>query len=109
LSGAAKHVDETEHPYSGPHREDAGYGVKVVTLRDQLLGEFRTVTLILLCAVAAVLLIACVNVAILCSFGLYPGKRKHQSAGHLAQPTRAYWRSGSQNLPYLLPLAARLA
>ena len=63
LSVAAKHVDETEHPYAGPHGEDAGYRVKVVTLHDQLLGEFRTVTLILLCAVAAVLLIACVNVA----------------------------------------------
>jgi putative ABC transport system permease protein len=63
LSVAAKHVDETEHPYAGPHGEDAGYGVNVVTLHHQLLGEFRTVTLILLCAVAAVLLIACVNVA----------------------------------------------
>jgi putative ABC transport system permease protein len=63
LSAAAKHVDETEHPYMGPHGEDAGYGVTVVTMREQLLGEFRTVTLILLSAVAAVLLIACVNVA----------------------------------------------
>jgi predicted permease len=63
LSAAAKHVDETEHPYMGPHGEDAGYGVSVVTMREQLLGEFRTVTLILLLAVAAVLLIACVNVA----------------------------------------------
>ena len=63
LSVAAKHVDETEHPYTGPHGEDAGYRVKVVTLHEQLLGEFRSVTLILLCAVAAVLLIACVNVA----------------------------------------------
>jgi hypothetical protein len=63
LSAAAKHVDETEHPYAGPHGEDAGYGVTVVSLHDQLLGEFRTVTLILACAVAAVLLIACVNVA----------------------------------------------
>ena len=63
LSAAAKHVDEIEHPYMGPHGEDAGYGVTVVTLHDQLLGEFRTVTLILLLAVAAVLLIACVNVA----------------------------------------------
>ncbi len=63
LSVAAKHVDETEHPYAGPHGEDAGYGVELVTLHDQLLGEFRAVTLILLCAVAAVLLIACVNVA----------------------------------------------
>jgi putative ABC transport system permease protein len=63
LSAAAKHVDETEHPYMGPHGEDAGYGVTVVTLHDQLVGQYRTVTLILLCAVAAVLLIACVNVA----------------------------------------------
>jgi putative ABC transport system permease protein len=63
LSVAAKHVDETEHPYAGLNGEDAGYGVKVVTLHEQLLGEFRVVTLILLCAVTAVLLIACVNVA----------------------------------------------
>ncbi len=63
LSAAAKHVDETEHPYIGPHGEDAGYGVTVVSLHDQFLGEYRSVTLILLCAVAVVLLIACVNVA----------------------------------------------
>jgi len=63
LSAAAKHVDETEHPYAGPHGEDAGYGVTVVTLHDTLLGEYRTLALILLCAVAAVFLIACVNVA----------------------------------------------
>jgi putative ABC transport system permease protein len=63
LSAAAKHVDETEHPYMGPHGEDAGYGVKVITLHEFLLGQFRPVTLILLSAVAAVLLIACVNVA----------------------------------------------
>jgi putative ABC transport system permease protein len=63
LSAAAKHVDETEHPYMGPHGEDAGYGVTVVTLHDQFLGEYRTVTLLLLGAVAVVLLIACVNVA----------------------------------------------
>jgi hypothetical protein len=63
LSAAAKHVDETEHPYMGPHGEDAGYGVTVVSLHDQFLGQYRTITLILICAVAAVLLIACVNVA----------------------------------------------
>ena len=56
-------MDETEHPYQGPHGEDAGYGVTVVTLHDQFLGEYRTVTFILLAAVAVVLLIACVNVA----------------------------------------------
>jgi len=63
LSAAAKHVDETEHPYQGPHGEDAGYGVTVVTLHDQFLGEYRIVTLILAGAVAVVLLISCVNVA----------------------------------------------
>jgi putative ABC transport system permease protein len=63
LTAAAQHVEENEHPYRGPHGEDAGYRVTVVSLHDQLLGEFRTVTLILLSAVAAVLLIACVNVA----------------------------------------------
>lgn len=63
LSAAARHVDEIERPYAGPNGEDAGYRVKVVTLHEQLLGEFRVVTLILLCAVVAVLLIACVNVA----------------------------------------------
>ena len=63
LNAVAKHVDETLHPYNGPHGEDAGYRVQVVSFRDQFLGDFRTVTWILLCAVAAVLLIACVNVA----------------------------------------------
>lgn len=63
LSAAAKHVDETEHPYIGPHGEDAGYGVTVVTLHDQFLGQYRTVTLLLLGAVALLLLIACVNVS----------------------------------------------
>jgi putative ABC transport system permease protein len=63
ITAAARHVDETEHPYRGPHGEDAGYRANVVSLHDQFLGDFRTVTLVLLCAVAAVLLIACVNVA----------------------------------------------
>jgi len=63
LTAAAKHVDETNHPYTGPHGEDAGFRVKIISLHDQLLGEFRTVTLILLSAVAAVLLITGVNVA----------------------------------------------
>jgi putative ABC transport system permease protein len=63
LTAAALHVDEKNHPYRGPHGEDAGYRVKIVSLHQQILGEFRTVTLVLLGAVCAVLLIACVNVA----------------------------------------------
>jgi putative ABC transport system permease protein len=63
IDAAAKHFDETTHPFRGPHGEDAGYRVKVASLHDELLGSFRNSALILICAVAAVLLIACVNVA----------------------------------------------
>jgi predicted permease len=63
LSAAAQHVNDTQHPYNGPNGEDAGYRVKVVSLREELFGQFRFATLLLLGAVAAVLLIACVNVA----------------------------------------------
>jgi putative ABC transport system permease protein len=63
MDAAAKHFDETTHPYRGPQGEDAGYRVRVVSLHDEVLGSFRSATLILIWAVAAVLLIACVNVA----------------------------------------------
>jgi putative ABC transport system permease protein len=63
MDAAAKHFDETAHPFRGPHGEDPGYRVKVASLHDELLGSFRNSVLVLICAVAAVLLIACVNVA----------------------------------------------
>jgi putative ABC transport system permease protein len=63
VTAAARHVEETLHPYRGPNGEDAGYRAVVVSLRSQLLGEFRTGTLVLFGAVSLVLLIACVNVA----------------------------------------------
>jgi putative ABC transport system permease protein len=42
---------------------NAGIGVNVVLLKDQVVGNIRTLLLVLLCAVAFVLLIACANVA----------------------------------------------
>ncbi len=63
VTAAAQHLEETIHPYRGPNGEDPGYQASVVSLHDQLLGDYHTGTILLLSAVALVLLIACVNVA----------------------------------------------
>src|ERR1700682_6111036 len=56
MSGIAKQI-ERQFP------ENKGLGAKVVTVREQLVGDARPTLLILLGAVAFVLLIACVNIA----------------------------------------------
>ncbi len=63
LDVIAKHLEETLRLYRGPNGEDAGYRVKIVSLHEQLLGGFRMATILLLCAVGAVLLIALANVS----------------------------------------------
>ena len=63
LDAVAAHLEETLRLYRGPNGEDAGYGVKVISLREQFSSEFRLGAWILLGAVLAVLLIAMVNVA----------------------------------------------
>jgi len=63
MTAVAQGVQAAYHPYNGPHGEDAGYRVRVVGLRDQLLGDFRPAAWVLFGAVLFVLIIACTNVA----------------------------------------------
>jgi putative ABC transport system permease protein len=57
MSGIAAAISET-HP-----RDNAGYGVRVTTMREDLVGNMRPRLLLLYAAVVVVLLIACANVA----------------------------------------------
>jgi putative ABC transport system permease protein len=57
LTGIAKQLEQTYVKYN------TGWGVNVVPMHEQIVGEIRPILIVLLAAVAFVLLIACANVA----------------------------------------------
>ncbi|HEV3410232.1 MAG TPA: ABC transporter permease [Chthoniobacterales bacterium] len=57
MSGIARQLEQTHVKYN------TGWGVNVLPMHEQVVGEIRPILLVLLAAVAFVLLIACANVA----------------------------------------------
>ena len=57
LSGIARQLEQ-DHP-----RYNTGWGVNVIPIHEQIVGDIRPILIVLLAAVAFVLLIACANVA----------------------------------------------
>lgn len=56
-------VAQTQKEHPDHYEQDSRWGVSLVTLRDEMVGDHRLVLLILLGVVSFVLLIACLNVA----------------------------------------------
>lgn len=63
MSNVADRLEQEFHIQRGPHGEDPGYGVWLLPLREELVGNLRQSLLRMLLATGLIFLVACVNVA----------------------------------------------
>jgi putative ABC transport system permease protein len=63
MDAVAQQLEREYHIEIGPHGEDPGYGIQVVQLREELVGNLRQPLYLMLGAAGLILLIACANVA----------------------------------------------
>jgi predicted permease len=63
MDTVAQRLERDYHIQVGPHGEDPGYGIRVVPLHEELVGNLRQPLLLMLGASGLIFMIACANVA----------------------------------------------